>query len=214
MTHTAHPFGYRLGITKDWRSNWHSGDKNDYRRLVQEDFKIRNFLESKLIGKMVSELQFERERTGLSVTIKTARPGLLIGKEGAGIDELVKSVKAFARKNKISEDVNIKVEEIKYFENDANLIADSIVESLLKRMSHRRVMKQTAEKVMINRNINGIRIVIAGRLGGAEMARKEEVKKGTIPLQTIRANIDYAHKEAIMPFGKLGVKVWIYKKEE
>ena len=213
MTHTSHPLGFRLGITKNWRAQWFSPDKKKFKALLKEDYLIRNFLEEELKSKMVSEILLERERGVLSILIKTARPGLIIGREGTGVDDLINRIKSFARKNELSEDVKVRVEEVRFVEQDATLVADSIVEALKKRAHFRRLMKQTVEKVMANREVRGCRIVIKGRLGGAEMARTEEIKTGKIPLQTLRADIDYAYKRAIMPYGTLGVKVWIYKGE-
>ena len=213
MTHTAHPYGFRLGIIRDWRSQWFASDKKKYRALVREDYLIRTFLEEKLSKKMVSDMVFEREQGALVITIRTARPGLIIGREGFGIEELIKNTKKFARKHGLNENIKIRVEEVRFVEQNAALVAESIVESLRRYMHHRRLMKQTLEKVMANRSVKGCRIIIAGRLGGAEIARSEEVKKGKIPLQTLQADIDYAHKEAVLSYGTLGIKVWIYKGE-
>ena len=213
MTHTAHPYGFRLGITKDWRAQWFSDDRKKYRKLLCEDYHIRTFLEKELKGKMVSDIHFERERGTLVILIKTARPGLIIGREGLGIDELIKRTRQFARKRKLNENIRVRVEEVRYIEQDAMLVAESVVEQLRHQQQHRRLIKQMIEKVMANRNVLGCRISVSGRLGGAEIARREEVKRGNIPLQTLRADIDYAHKEAVLSYGTLGVKVWIYKGE-
>lgn len=211
MTHTSHPYGFRLGITKGWRAQWFSVDAKKYRALLREDHFIRTFLEKELKDKMVSEIILERDRDSLGVLVRTAKPGLVIGRKGLGIEELIKKVKAFARKNKLNENIKIRVDEVRYVEKDATLVAETIVDALKRRMQHRRLMKQSLEKVMANRDVKGCRIVISGRLGGTEIARSEEVKKGMIPLQTLRADIDYAYKRAVMPYGVLGVKVWIYK---
>ena len=213
MTHASHPYGFRLGITRDWRTQWFAGDRKKYQALLKEDYYIRTFLEKELSNKMVSSILFERDRDTLVITIKTARPGLIIGREGAGIEELILAVKQFARKRKLNDDIKIRVEEVRHVEQDAVLVAESIVESLKRHMHPRRLMKHTVEKVMANRNVRGCRIMISGRLGGAEIARSEEVKKGNIPLQTLRADIDYAQKEAVLSYGTLGVKVWVYKGE-
>ena len=213
MTHSSHPYGFRLGITRDWRTQWFAADRKKYQALLREDYYIRNFLEKELSNKMVSSILFERERDTLVITIKTARPGLIIGREGAGIEELIQRVKQFARKRGLNDVIKIRVEEVRYAEQDATLVAESIVESLKRHMHPRRLIKHTVEKVMANRNVRGCRVTIAGRLGGAEIARVEEVKKGNIPLQTLRADIDYAQKEAVLSYGTLGIKVWIYKGE-
>lgn len=213
MTHSSHPYGFRLGITRDWRAQWFASNSEKYRALLKEDYHIRTFLEKELDNKMVSNIFFERERDTLVITIKTARPGLIIGREGTGIEELISRVKQFSRKNKLNDNIRIRVEEVRYVEQDAMLVAESIVESLRRHMHPRRLMKHMVEKVMANRNVKGCRITISGRLGGAEIARSEEIKKGNIPLQTLRADIDYAQKEAVMSYGTLGIKVWIYKGE-
>ena len=213
MTHTAHPYGFRLGITRDWRVQWFAGNRRDYCALLREDYLIRTFLEKNLKGKSISVIHFERDRETLVITIKTSRPGLIIGREGAGINALIKRTKQFAKKHGLNEKINIRIEEVRYVEQDAALIAESIVDSLKQHMHHNRVIKHTIEKVMANRAVQGCRILVSGRLGGAEIARSEEVKRGKIPLQTLRADIDYAHKEAVMSYGTLGIKVWVYKGE-
>ena len=212
MTHTAHPYGFRLGITKDWRAQWFSHDPKQYRKLLREDYLIRTFLEKELKDKMVSNIHFERERGTLVILIKTARPGLIIGREGLGIEDLIKRTRQFAKRHKLNGNIKVRVEEVRYVEQDAMLVAESIVEQI-RHQQHRRLIKQMVEKVMANRNVLGCRIAVSGRLGGAEIARREEVKRGNIPLQTLRADIDYARKEAVLPYGTLGVKVWIYKGE-
>ena len=211
MTHSSHPYGFRLGITRDWRTQWFASDRKKYQSLLREDYYIRTFLEKDLSNKMVSSILFERERDTLVITIKTARPGLIIGREGAGIEDLILRVKQFARKRGLNDVIKIRVEEVRYVEQDAMLVAESIVESLKRHMHPRRLIKHTVEKVMANRNVRGCRVTISGRLGGAEIARSEDVKRGNIPLQTLRADIDYAQKEAVLSYGTLGIKVWIYK---
>ena len=213
MTHTAHPYGFRLGITRDWRAQWFAGNRRKYCAMLREDHLIRTFLMKELSNKSVSTILLERDRDVLIITIRTARPGLIIGREGLGIEDLIRRVKQFSRKWGCNDNINIRIEEVRYVEQDAALIADSISESLRGHMHFNRVIKQMLEKVMANRNVKGCRIVISGRLGGAEIARSEEAKKGKIPLQTLRADIDYAQKEAVMSYGTLGVKVWVYKGE-
>ncbi|MCY4577040.1 MAG: 30S ribosomal protein S3 [Candidatus Kaiserbacteria bacterium] len=213
MTHSSHPYGFRLGITRDWRTQWFAADRKKYRALLREDYHIRTFLEKELDNKMVSSILFERDRDTLVITIKTARPGLIIGREGVGIEELIQKVKQFSRRNGLNDLIKIRVEEVRHAEQDAMLVAESVVESLKRHMHPRRLIKHTVEKVMANRNVQGCRVTISGRLGGSEIARSEEVKKGNIPLQTLRADIDYAQKEAVLPYGTLGIKVWVYKGE-
>ena len=213
MTHTSHPYGFRVGITRDWRAQWFSADRRQFCALLREDYLMRSFLEKDLADKVVSEIILERGRDALSIVIKTARPGLIIGREGLGIEDLIRRTKQFAKKNGLNENIRIRVEEVRYMEQDATLVADSIVDSLKRHIHYRRLVKHTVEKVMANRNVKGCRVMIAGRLGGAEIARREDIKQGKIPLQTLRADIDYANKEAVMPYGVLGVKVWVYKGE-
>ena len=218
MTHTAHPYGFRLGITRDWQVQWFAGNREKYRQMLREDYLIRSFLEKELANKQVSTILLERElergketKETFVITIKTSRPGLIIGREGLGIEDLISRIKQFSRKNGLNEKINVRIEEVRYVEQDATLIAESIVDALKQHIRFNRAIKQSLEKVMANRNVKGCRIVIAGRLGGAEIARTESVKRGKIPLQTLRADIDYAHKEAIMSYGVIGIKVWVYK---
>ena len=213
MTHTSHPYGFRLGNTKTWKAQWFSGKRDKYVVMLREDYLIRHFLEKQLEGKMVSDIIFEREKEILNVFIKTARPGLIVGRDGQGEETLLKKLKQFARKNELNQNIKLRFEEVRYAEQDARLIAESVASALKKQQHHRKLMKQTVEKVMANRDIKGCRIVIAGRLGGAEIARSEEIKKGNIPLQTIRADIDYASMRATLSYGTLGIKVWVYKGE-
>ncbi len=215
MTHVSHPYGFRLGITKDWHTNWFAKSPVKYRALVREDFLLRQFLEKELVDKMVSNVRFERDSKSLVIFIRTGRPGFIIGREGTGVDVLTKKIKHFMKKQKLDVGlkVSIRIEEVRYHEQEAALIAESVSEMLKKRMPYRRVIKQTIDKVMANHEVKGARIVLSGRLGGVEIARREQVKRGSIPLQTIRADIDYTHKGAILPYGTIGIKVWIYKGE-
>ena len=213
MTHVVHPYGFRLGITRDWRSHWFSGSRKQYRALLREDHLIRTFLADELADKAVSEMIFERDRDELTVTIRTARPGLIIGRDGVGIEGLIERVKRFTKKHGLNGQVKIRVEEVRYVDQDAGLVADSVVDSLKKNMHYRRLMKHTVEKVVASRDVLGCRVVISGRLGGAEIARVEKVREGQVPLQTLRADVDYAHRNAVLSYGTIGVKVWIYKGE-
>ena len=212
MTHVANPDGLRLGITKEWRSNWFAKNRKDYRRFLQEDTAIRTFLNKELRGKMVADISLERDRDILSVVIKTARPGLIIGRDGVGIEDLNKKIQSLALRKGFDEKfkITIRIEEVRNPETSAVLIAEGIGEMLQKRMPHRRVLKQTAEKVIANREVKGVRIILAGRLGGAEIARSETIKKGNIPLQTLRANISFVSYPVVLAYGTLNVKVWVY----
>ena len=215
MTHVAHPFIQRLGINRDWRSRWFAADPKRFREYLRTDAAIRKLIEKKLKGMAIDAIEIERDEKVLRVIIKTARPGLVIGRSGEGATKLKKDVDMLLRKLKLEEkpDIKIDIEEIRSPETSAAIVGQMAIEGLEKRMPFRRVLKQTAEKVMANRDVEGVRIIMAGRLGGADMARKEEVKKGRIPLQTLRADIDFARVTARLPYGAIGIKVWIYRGE-
>ena len=212
MSHTVHPYGQRIGILNGWKSQWFSTNKKGYKQNVKEDIRVREFLSKKLKNNMVDDILIERFRNMISITISTSKPGLLIGRDGMGIENIIKDTKKILEKagSKMSDKLKVKVEEIKNSEKNANLVAEQIIELLEKRMPFRRVMKQTVEKVAANREVKGVRISLSGRLGGAEIARTEEVKKGSIPLQTLRAEINYTSRKAILSYGAIGIKVWIY----
>jgi small subunit ribosomal protein S3 len=161
----------------------------------------------------IETVEIERSDKALRIIIKTARPGLIIGRSGEGITKLKKDLDLFLRQQKLTSKPELKldIEEVRSPESSARLVGQMIAEGLEKRLTFRRVMKQTAEKVMANRDVMGVRIILSGRLGGADMARKEELKKGRVPLQTLRADIDFARVTANMPYGAIGIKVWIYR---
>lgn len=215
MSHTVHPFAHRLGIIRDWRSRWF-GDNKKYRDFLKGDILIREHLDKKLITMHVSDIIIERSKQGLRLIIKTSRPGLLIGRNGEGLDKIRKELVIFMKKNKIFDvatDLKIEIDEVRNPESDARLVALMVKEALEKRMPFRRVLKQTVDKVMACREVKGVRIRMGGRLNGADMARTEEIKKGQVPLQTLRADIDFARVRATIPQGDLGIKVWIYRGE-
>ena len=213
MTHIAHPYVQRLGINRDWKSRWFAADPKRYREYIRTDAAIRKLLAKKLKGMAIDIIEIERDEKALRVIIKTARPGLVIGRSGEGAVKLRKEVDMLLRTLKLSEkpDIKIDIEEVRSIETSAAIVGQMIVEGLEKRMPFRRVLKQTVEKAMANRDVLGVRIIVSGRLGGADMARREELKKGRIPLQTLRADIDYARERANLPYGVIGVKVWIYR---
>jgi small subunit ribosomal protein S3 len=213
MTHVAHPFVQRIGINRDWRSRWITADPKKFREYLRTDAAIRKLLAKKLKGMSADAIEIERDEKTLRIIIKTARPGLVIGRSGEGATALKKEVDMLLRTMKLSEkpEIKIDIEEIRTPETSASIVGQMVVEGLEKRMQFRRVLKQTIEKVMANRDVEGVRIILAGRLGGADMARREELKKGRIPLQTLRADIDFARERAILPYGVIGVKVWIYR---
>lgn len=215
MSHTVHPYAHRLGIIRDWKSRWF-GAKDKYKDFLRGDLVIREFLEKKLRGQFVSSIEIERNEKVLRIIIETSRPGVIIGRSGDGAVKLKDQVLSILRKRKIShsgEEVRIDIREIKSPESNAMIVAQMVAEGLEKRMPYRRVSKQVIEKVMANRDVKGVKITVGGRLGGASIARSETRKLGRIPLQTFRADVDYANYEAKLPYGNLGIKVWIYKGE-
>ena len=212
MSHSVHPYAHRLGIIKDWKSRWFSSGQK-YKDFLRADMMLREFLEKKMRGQYIGAIEMERNDKTFRLIIKTSRPGVVIGRSGEGSIKLRKDILKFAAKNKLSIPLDFKldVEEIKSPESSAAIVAQMIAEGLEKRLPFRRVMKQTVEKVMANRDVKGIRLYCGGRLGGAEIARSEEMKRGRVPLQTLRADIDYAQEKAHMTYGDIGIKVWIYK---
>ena len=181
---------------------------------MREDILIREYLEKKLKGFFVALVEIERSEKALRIIINSSRPGMIIGRQGDGAEVLRKDIKTLLLKHKLLEgkvDVKLDIKEVKSAESNAAIVAQMIVEGLEKRLPFRRLMKQMLEKVMANRDVLGVRIFLAGRLGGATMSRTEDRKLGRIPLQTLRADIDYALAQAVMPYGTIGVKVWIYK---
>jgi small subunit ribosomal protein S3 len=213
MTHVAHPYIQRIGVIRDWKSRWFAADPKRYREYIRTDGAVRAFLAKKLRGMHIANVEIERNEKIFRIIISTSRPGLIIGRSGEGATKLRKEVDMILRTLKLTEkpEIKIDIEEVRSPETSASIVGQMVVEGLEKRMPFRRVMKQTAEKVMANRDVKGIRIISSGRLGGAEMARKEEIKRGRIPLQTLRADIDFAREKAILPYGSIGVKVWIYR---
>ncbi len=214
MSHTVHPYSHRLGIIRDWKSRWFSSDKA-FRDALKADITLREYLEKKMRGLYVASIEMERNQKSCRIIIKTSRPGVIIGRSGEGSVKLRNDIIKYVKRYKLAFPVDFKldIEEVKSPESNAAIVAYMIAEGLEKRMPFRRVMKQTIEKVMANRDVQGVRIYLGGRLGGAEMARSEDLKKGRIPLQTLRADIDYAQEKAHMTYGDIGIKVWIYKGE-
>jgi len=215
MTHVAHPYIQRIGVNRGWKSRWFTTSPAKFREYVRVDAALRKMLDKRLKGMSVDAIEIERSQKDIRIIIKTARPGLVIGRSGEGINKLKKDIDLFLRKQKTSENQELKIdiEEIRSPESSARIVGQMIAEGLEKRMTFRRVMKQTAEKVMANRDVQGVRISLAGRLGATDMARKEDLKKGRVPLQTLRADIDFARVEANLPYGVIGIKVWIYRGE-
>ncbi len=214
MTHTVHPYSHRLGILRDWQSRWFSSGKVGYKHALRGDILIRQYLARKLKGFFVALIEIERSEKALRIIINSSRPGMIIGRQGDGAELLRREIKSMLLKHKLLEekvDLRLDIKEIKSAESNAAIVAQMVVEGLEKRLPFRRVVKQMLEKVMANRDVLGVRIYLAGRLGGATMSRTEDRKLGRIPLQTLRADVDYALAKAVMYYGTIGVKVWIYK---
>jgi small subunit ribosomal protein S3 len=206
MGHKINPTSFRLKITETWKSRWFS--KFNFVDLLREDIKIREYLETHLKKAGLARIDIERLNDGtITVIIKTTKPGLIIGKGGAGIEELKKRIKT---KLKIKKELKVTIEEIRDVNLQAQVIANTIAESLEKRVAFRRLMKQTIEQVM-QAGAKGVKVAIGGRLNGAEIARTEHLSSGKIPLHTLRANIDFARSTAFTTYGTIGIKVWIYK---
>jgi small subunit ribosomal protein S3 len=215
MTHTVHPYAHRLGIIRDWKSRWFAKTPAEYRMNVMIDAAIRRFLKKRLRGMFITSTEIERSQNTIRILLKTSRPGLVIGRGGEGSTKITKEVEAVIRtvKGAPKMQVRLDIEEVRSPESQAPVVAYMVAEGLEKRQTFRRVLKQTVEKVMANRDVQGVRIAVSGRLGGAEMSRQEEIKKGRVPLQTLRADIDFAREQAYLPYGVIGVKVWIYRGE-
>jgi len=207
MGHKINPTSLRINITNDtWKSRWFS--KQSYRQLLQEDVKIREYLEKHL--KKAGLVRVDIERTGngaITVTVKTTKPGLIIGKGGAGIEDLKKKIK---EKLGIKKELKVNIEEVREVNLQAQVIANQICEQLEKRVAFRKLMKQSLEQIM-NAGAKGAKVAIGGRLNGADIARTEHLSTGKIPLHTLRADIDFARATAFTTYGTLGVKIWIYK---
>ena len=206
MGQKVSPIGQRIGINKDWESKWYA-PKKDFAKCLLEDIKLREYLEKKLVDKGIAKIEIERNKKRLEVTIHSAKPGVLIGKGGEEIEKLKKELS-----NLIGHPVQVSIVDVKKADMNAKLVADSIAKQISNRASFRRAQKRAIKNAM-KAGAKGIKTSVSGRLGGADMARTEGYKEGTIPLHTFRADIDYAQSEADTTFGKIGVKVWIYKGE-
>ena len=206
MGQKMHPHGLRVGVIKDWSSKWYADSRNFSDYLI-EDHKIREYVKKKLFVSGISKIEIERTAKFVKVNVYTAKPGLVIGKGGNLAETLKKELSKM-----INKDVNLNIVEVKDVDTNAQLVAENICNQLERRISFRRAMKQCMQKAM-KAGALGIKTSVSGRLGGADMARTEFYKEGTIPLQTLRADIDYGFYEADTTYGKIGVKVWIYKGE-
>jgi small subunit ribosomal protein S3 len=215
MSHVVHPYAHRLGIIRDWKSRWFGADTTKYRAYLKTDLSVREYLKEKLRGFYIAAVETERSEKVLRIIIKTSRPGMLIGKSGEGVVKLRADIMKLAVKKSLAlpAELKIDIEEVRSPESNAAIVAYMVAEGLEKRLPFRRVIKQTIEKVMANRDVQGVKIYLTGRLGGADMARSEELKRGRIPLQTFRADIDFQREQARMTYGAIGIKVWIYRGE-
>ncbi|MCF6139468.1 30S ribosomal protein S3 [Pseudalkalibacillus berkeleyi] len=205
MGQKVNPIGLRVGVIRDWESKWYA-DK-DYADLLHEDIKIREYIETRLKDAAVSTVEIERAANRVNITIKTAKPGMVIGKGGSEVESLRKSLNDLTGKR-----VHVNIFEIKQADLNSKLVAENIARQLENRISFRRAMKQTLQRAM-RAGAKGIKTEVSGRLGGADIARSESYSEGTVPLHTLRADIDYGTAEADTTYGKLGIKVWIYRGE-
>lgn len=213
MSKVVNPFAHRLGIIHDWRHRWFAVGAQ-YQEYLKADILLRQYLQKELRGMHIGGIEFERNDKTLRVKIMTSRPGLIIGRSGEGSLKLKNKIVAFLNSKKlVAPEIKLDIEEIRSPETNAAIVAYMVAEGLEKRLPFRRVLKQTIEKTIANRDVKGVRIALGGMLGGGSMSRKEELKKGRIPLQTFRSNIDYARERANLPLGVIGIKVWIYRGE-
>ncbi len=218
MGNKIHPTNFRLGVIYNWKSRWLN--KKQMRYFLEEDLRIREFL-TKLYNRMgLGEVEIERSGDNMLVIMNTSKPGLIIGRGGTGLTELKKKLEDIVRKLRAKKtygsgkwELKLTVNEIKKPESEAKIVAQNISLDLEKRMPFRRTMKSSLERIMAQKEVLGAKVLLAGRLDGGEMARREWLAKGKVPLQTLRANIDFAQDEAMTVYGKIGVKVWIYKGE-
>ena len=208
MGQKVNPHGLRVGVIKDWNAKWYA-DKKTFAANIVEDQKIREFIKKKLFNAGISEIEIERAAKRVKVNIHTAKPGVVIGRGGAGIEALKKEMLPLVN----GKTLLLNIVEVKNVDGDAQLMAESIAQQLEKRISFRRAMKQTIQRAMRTTGVKGVKTMCGGRLGGAEIARSESYREGTIPLQTLRADIQYGFAEANTTYGKIGVKVWVYKGE-
>ncbi len=220
MTHRVHPYAFRLGQTTTWKSRWFS--RKHFTGYLREDTLLREWLQVRLRGAHIAGIEIERSPTTLTLTVRTSRPGILIGRGGEGIERLRRDterrLRDIARRTPRPvapgrRELKLVVEEVRSPETNAAIIAEQVREDVLKRIRFRRILKQTVEKTKAHRDVQGIKVMLSGRLDGTEMSRTEWQMRGRIPLQTIRAHIDYAFTEAHTTYGTIGIKVWIYKGE-
>ena len=208
MGQKVHPLGFRLRITQNHRSSWFA-DKKAYPAILEEDFKIRSYIKNEFSSAGISKIEIERRSEQVELKTHTSRPGIIVGRSGSGIDKIKEDLQ---KKLKCSTQIRVNVTEVKNMDADANLIGEFIAEQLEKRIPFKRATRQAIQKAQ-RANAKGIRVQVSGRLNGAEIARSEWVREGRVPLQTLRADIDYATKEANTTYGILGIKVWVFNGE-
>jgi small subunit ribosomal protein S3 len=211
MGHKANPIGMRIGITALWKSRWFGGKL--YQKHLREDIAIREFVMETWKAAGIAGVEIERSSGAVRLVIGTSRPGVLIGRGGTGIEDLTRVIKRrFFAGRRV--DLKVDVQEVKHFEENAHLVAEQVAEQLERRLPFRRILKGTLDQVEKNRSIRGVKIEVSGRLGGAEMSRREWLSRGTLPLHTLRADIDFSKATARTTYGAIGVKVWLYRGEK
>jgi small subunit ribosomal protein S3 len=214
MGRKVHPFIFRIGSVTNWKSRWFNRKK--YKEMLRQDVKLRDFIIKKLEKAGVSSVEIERSANLVNIIVKTARPGLVIGRGGSGVEELKQELKKIIHKDQPSLtnlEVRLEIEEVRQPNSQAAIIAQDMASQIERRMPYRRVMKQALDKIMQNKEVQGAKVMVKGRLNGAEIARKEWLKEGRLSLQTMRSNIDYAQATAYTTYGTIGIKVWIAKGE-
>ena len=212
MAHKVHPKIFRTKRTEDWSSRWF--DRKNFSKFLEEDFRIKEFLTKKLNQMGLEKIEIERFPGKLNIIIDSARPGLIIGRGGAGIEELKKALEKRVLEKKEKKEIKLEIREVRDAWGSSQLVARWIAQQIEKRFPYRRVLKQALDRIVTSKKVQGARVEIAGRLGGTEIARREWLKKGKLPRQTLRADIDYGQTEAFCTYGVIGVKVWIYKGEK
>lgn len=213
MGQKVNPFGFRLRDSKDWKSRWFASDPKQYRENILEDYKIRRYLMDKLTLAGIVDVQIDRSINKMKITLAVSRPGVVIGRGGSGLEMLKQELVKMVALSDPEKNLEIDVEEVKEPELSARLVASRIAQQLEKRMPYRWIAKKAVERVM-NAGAKGVKIALAGRVGGTEISRTETFKEGPVPLQTLRAEIDYAQISALTRFGYVGVKVWVYRGEK
>ncbi len=215
MSHKVHPYAHRLGILRDWQSRWFGNNRRQFTTFLETDVLLREYLEKRLRGNYVAAIEIERRGSSFRIIIRTGRPGMIIGRSGEGSTKLKNDLRTFFRQRhlEVPADFKLDIEEVKRPETNARIVAEQVAEGLEKRLPFKKILRQMADKVMSNREVEGVRLTISGRLDGGEMGRIETVRRGRLPLQTLRADVDFARVVAQLPYGVIGVKVWIARVE-